>query len=450
MFEHVTDGMPLVGAEDLYLGGASVVIGVADEDGNLVGYFGREYHPNRRAPIDQIGAEEPPIGRPRLAIGLALGDDETVIGWFGSSFVKSVGKAVSGAVKTAVTVTTAPARAAVDIARGKNVAKTLARTMVTQPAKMTVASGKAALAPAGQIVKAAAPIIKSPVTKALVGGLAIAFPAVGLPAAAALATATTGLAYAETYGGKIQAGLNLAGKLTGSGGGSVSTSAGTAAVRSGVMAPRPAPGPSRAVGQSQAKLVAEAARARQKAAQDKAAADRAKAIAAAQAKAGAAAGAAAAAAGAAAARAQAEAAKKKSVLALATADKVLAAAKGTLPAQKAAPLPVAKALQTAAKKTIAATYAASKMGDEDAKRGVAAIAIANRVQKIVPATRANIHPVVAPVAGTTYQAIHVAKNGTRTRGSYKATGTASGSGNAAGVIVLRDGTPIEGTFAKVG
>lgn len=418
MFEQVTAGMPIIGAEELYLGGASVVIGLADEDGNLVGYFGREYHPNRRTRIDQIGCEEPPIGQPRLAIGLAVGDDETVIGWFGSSFLKSVGKAVTAPVKAAAQLTIAPAKAAINIAKGKNVAKSLSSAFV----KPTVSTVKSQLAVAKPVLKVAAPVIKSPVTKALVGGLAIAFPPIGVPAAAGLAAANIALPYAQRGTAAAQAGLKVTAKLT---------------------AGKPAPKPSPYVRTAPASVKKPATPAPMTAAQQAA-------YSAAMAKAGQAASAASKATSQQQAKAAAEAAKKKAALALATADKVLAAAKGTLPAQKAAPAPVAKALQTVAKKTVAATYAAAKVGDKDAARGVAALAVANRVQKVVPVTRANIHPVVAPVAGATYNAIHVDKRGTRTRGMFKAGASVGGSGNAAGVIVLRDGTPIEGNFAKVG
>ncbi len=405
MFEHVTNGMAVIGAEELYLGGANVVIGLADEQGNLVGYFGRAYHPNRRMPIDQVGAEEPPIGRPRIAIGLAVGDDETVIGWFGSSFLKSVGKAITTPVKAAAQLTIAPVKATVNIAKGKPVGKSLSTAFV----KPVVATAKSQLAVAKPVAKVAAPVLKSPITKAVAGGLAIAFPPIGLPVAAGVAAGNVAL----SVHGKVTAGTKLAASL-------VPKSAPKPAAK---PAPKPAAKPRPMTAAEQAAYSRAMAGAQTAAS----AASRATAN-----------------------KAAADAAKKKAALALATADKVLASAKGTLPSQKLAPAPVAKALQTAAKKTVAATYAAAKLGDQDAARGVAALAVANRLQKVVPATRNNIHPVVAPVAGATYNAVHVDKKGTRTRGMFKASAAAGGSGNAAGVIVLRDGTPIEGSFAKVG
>lgn len=441
MFEQVTDGLPVVGAEEWYLGGANVVIGLADEQGNLVGWFGRDYHPNRRARIDQIGAEEPPIGRPRLAIGLAIGEDEQVIGWFGSSFLKTVSKAVTAPVKAAVKLTTAPVRAAVNIAKGKPVAKSLTSAFV----KPMVSTVKSQLAVAKPVVKVAAPIIKSPVTKAIAGGLAIAFPPIGVPAAAALAAATVALPYAQRGIAAAQKGLQVTAKLPG-----MKTAPKPAPkpvpkpapyVRTAPVSVKPAPKPAAIVKApapmtpaQQAAYSAAMARAGQAAAKASAATT-SKAAADARAKA---------------AKAAADA-RAKAALALATADKVLSAAKGTMPAQKQAPPAVQAALKTAAKKTVAATYAGgNKLGDPDTKRGMAVLQVANRLQKIVPAARAGIPAVVAPVANQTYSAIHVDKKGGKQLGAWRAGAAVAGSGNATGTIVLRDGTPMQGNFARVG
>lgn len=417
MFESVTDGLPVVGAEEWYLGGANVVIGLADENGELVGYFGREYHPNRRGPIDQIGGEEPPIGEPQLVIGLALGDDEEIIGWFGGKFFKSVGKAVKtvakaavAPVKSGIALTTAPIRAGVAIAKGKPVGKTLARTFV----KPVTTDIKAQLAVAKPVLKKAAPIIKSPVTKALVGGLAIAFPPVGLPAAGALAAANIALPYAQRGVAAAQMGLKVAAKITPQ------------------AAPKPAAKPvARPVARPVAKPVARPTAVMTRAPAASAAAS-------------------AAAAAAAKAKAQADI-RAKAALALATADKVWSAAKGTMPAQKQAPKAVAAKLQTAAKKTVGATYAAAKkVGDPDTQRGLAVLQVARRLQTIVPAARASIPQIVAPVQNQTYQAIHVDKKGSKSMGAWRAGAPVAGTGNASGTIVLRDGTPIQGNYSKVG
>lgn len=452
MFEAQTQDLPVVGAEDLYLGGASVVIGLADENGELVGYFGRDYHPNRRGQVDSIGAEEPEIGRPRMVVGLAMGDDENVIGWFGSSFLKAVGKAVTAPVKAAVTLTTAPARAVVDIAKGKNVAKTLVRTMAKQPLQGTVSTLKSGLGVAKPVVSAAAPIIKSPVTKALVGGLAIAFPPVGLPAAAGLAAANVALPYAQkgiqlaTKGAAVTGSLaksiqpKVTAKVSTSSGFSAGVSAALAAAQRRTAAQKAPPPPARPVNAVYTRTAPPSVKVQQKApvkapakkpvVQPKPTVAKKPALTPAAAAAD---------------------AKKKAALALATADKILSAAKGTLPSQKQAPPKVQTALKTAAKKTVAATYAAGKKtGDKDAARGLAVLTIANRLQKVVPAARAAMPQVVAPVPGQVYDAIHVDKTGRKQVGKWRAGAQLASGTSPSGVVVLRDGTPIAGAYAKVG
>lgn len=52
------------------------------------------------------------------------------------------------------------------------------------------------------ILKVTKSIVKSPVTKAVSGGLAVVFPPAGIPAAAAVATANAALAYTDTPAGK--------------------------------------------------------------------------------------------------------------------------------------------------------------------------------------------------------------------------------------------------------
>src|SRR3972149_5543498 len=249
---------------------------------------------NETEGLVSIGAEEYPVEPSFLVLGLA-DEDDNIVGWFGSSFLKKVGRAITAPVKAAVSIATAPVRAGIAIAKGKPVLKTLAKaagTPITATARMTgsmvtplmgtragtaiagagaaparlvtnIASGKnvakslvaagkaqvqagtASLAVAKPLLKVAAPVIKSPTTRPIMGGFPTPSPPIGIPAAGALAAANLALPTVEK-------------------------------------------------------------------------------------------------------------AASMATLALSTADKVLAAAKGVLPAQKTAPPIVAKALQTAAKKSVAA------------------------------------------------------------------------------------------------
>lgn len=52
------------------------------------------------------------------------------------------------------------------------------------------------------ILKVTKDIVKSPITKSVVGGVAVVFPPAGIPAAAAIATANAALAYTDTPVGK--------------------------------------------------------------------------------------------------------------------------------------------------------------------------------------------------------------------------------------------------------
>lgn len=386
MFENETEGLVSIGAEEQYLGGAQVVLGIADYEGNLIGWFGDEYHPNVRGSVDEIGAEEYPIEPSFLVLGLA-DEDDNIIGWFGSSFLKKVGKAITAPVKAAVSIATAPVKAGIAIAKGKPVLKSLAKaagapitatarmtgSMVTPvfgtkagtaiaragaaPAKLVtnIASGKnvgkslvaagkaqvqagtATLAVAKPVLKVAAPIIKSPITKAIVGGVAIAFPPVGLPAAAALASANLALP-------AVQKAASMA------------------------------------------------------------------------------------------------------TLALSTADKVLAAAKGKLPAQKTAPPIVAKALQTAAKKSVAATYALAKSGDPSAKRGIQVLVAAKKVQAAIPAAQSLIKPAATVVTGGVYDGNLVTKDRKVQRGRFQALTTGTGAGVVAAPLVLKTGVVVKSNW----
>ena len=57
------------------------------------------------------------------------------------------------------------------------------------------------------IVGVAKDVVKSPITQVVVGGAAIVFPPVGVPAAAAVATANVALAYADSKQGKAVVGV---------------------------------------------------------------------------------------------------------------------------------------------------------------------------------------------------------------------------------------------------
>ena len=383
MFENETEGLVSIGAEEQYLGGAQVVLGIADYQGNLIGWFGDEYHANQRESVDEIGGEEYPVEPSFLVLGLA-DEDDNIVGWFGSSFLKKVGRAITAPVKAAVSIATAPVRAGIAIAKGKPVLKTLAKaagTPITATARMTgsmvtplmgtragtaiaragaaparlvtnIASGKnvakslvaagkaqvqagtASLAVAKPLLKVAAPVIKSPITRAIMGGVAIAFPPIGIPAAGALAAANLALPTVEK-------------------------------------------------------------------------------------------------------------AASMATLALSTADKVLAAAKGVLPAQKTAPPIVAKALQTAAKKSVAATYALAKRGDPSAKRGIQVLVAAKKVQAAIPAAQALVSPGATPVTGGVYDGNLVTKDRKVQRGRFQAHETGTGSGVVAAPLVLRTGVVLK-------
>lgn len=411
MFEAQTVGLPTVGAEELYLGGAQVVLGIADERGELVGWFGREYHPARRAPIHEIGAVEPPIGRPYLALGLALGDDEHVIGWFGSSFLKNVSKVVTAPVKAAVQATTAPFRMVADIAQGKNVLQTIKRTTL-QPFQ-TGAGGLMAstklLKPVTKALKKA-PFARTPfgqtLVKPLEAGLQLATAPVKTVAAIAQGKNVIKTVKQEMFVKPLQthiegtkAALKVAEPVM-KVAAPVIKSPITKAVAGGLAIAYPPVGVPLAAGLAAADLYLR----------------------------------------------YAEKAKPVAALALASADKILSAAKGTMPAMQQAPPEVAAKLKAAAKKSVAATYAAAKLGDPDAQRGMQVLQVARRIQSVVPAMKANVKPAVAPVPEQRYTGIHVDKRGAQSLGQWVASAAA---GAEDGTIVLGDGMPMAGKFLQV-
>lgn len=102
-------------------------------------------------------------GSPDIVAEPEIGTLGESMGWFGSSFVKKVGKAITkNPIAKAVTVAALPM-----------------------------------FAPAVLAPKQTAAVIKSPITKAVVGGVALVFPPVGVPMAAGLVVADRAVRIAE-------------------------------------------------------------------------------------------------------------------------------------------------------------------------------------------------------------------------------------------------------------
>ena len=155
--------------------------------------------------VDTVGAEvigaaldEAFDAEDTLVIGLEY-PDGTVIGWFGSKLVKKVGKAVKTITKSPLVN---PAKAVTAVAKAVHAPKALV--------KLTQAKVLDPFKAPGAVLKAAKPILKSPITKAVAGGIAVAFPAVGVPAVAALAVANKVLDAAK---GKLPDQVAALGKL---------------------------------------------------------------------------------------------------------------------------------------------------------------------------------------------------------------------------------------------
>lgn len=132
---------------------------------------------------------------------------EDLVGWFGSDLVKSVSKGVKSAGKGLSSVY----KAAEKITKDKVVKKL------------------------GAAVKA---VVKSNITKMAVSGLAVAFPPVGVPAAAAYATAASVVALADTADKYVGTAKSLANATVQLGKGNLSKAAqnGLAAVATGSQA----------------------------------------------------------------------------------------------------------------------------------------------------------------------------------------------------------------------
>lgn len=384
MFDHETIG---IGGEPEPM---QIVLGLVDDYGRVIGWFGKDYHPNTDL-VDEVGALEPPLAtRPRIVIGVADEDEIYLVGGLGS-FLKKVGRAVASPI-------TAPISAVKAIAQGKNVLKSVTKSVVA-PVKSGLWLAKAPMKPLvktmGKVAKpvfgskfsrtfqkaAMAPLtsaellargkVSKAFTQPIRTGLAftgaaaampvktaskIVRPFIGKKAARALTNVSlTPITAAQRLAaGKVQqaGGLMAKSGLQGvQGFRPIIKSPVTKSIVTGVALAFPPVGVPLAAG-----LVA------------------------------------------------ANVALPYAQGALAAADKVLAAAKGTLPAQRQAPADVAWALQQAAKFTVGKTYQAARMGSQDAQRAVQVLVQARRVQQTIPAAQAALHPTATVAEGSVHQA----------------------------------------------
>ncbi len=431
MFESERYG---IGGEDEPM---QVVLGLVDDYGRVIGWFGREYHPNTEL-VDSVGALEPPLAtRPRLVIGVSDEDETYIIGGLGS-FLKKVAKAVAAPI-------TAPVTAAVAIAKGKNVLKSVTKSVaapvtsslslarvMTKPVVKTAAAalkpiaGKSfassfktvAMAPlstkainlatAGKFAQAAKAAVKpataaialtkSSIAPVIKTASAVAKPFVGTKVSKALTSASLSplTAAQQLTAGKIQqAGMTMyrdAGQTVRAAA-PILKSPVTKAVVTGVALAFPPVGVPLAAGVAAANLALPYATA-----------------------------------------------------ALGAADKVLAAAKGTLPAQLAAPPDVAQALQSAAKFTVGKTYQAAALGSQDAQRAVQVLVAARRVQQAIPAAQAAIHPAATLAEGAIAQAPIVAQGSGVLRGTWQ---KVSSGATHNGPMVLPNGVVVRGGWRSV-
>jgi hypothetical protein len=384
MFDHETVG---IGGEPEPM---QIVLGLVDDYGRVIGWFGKDYHPNLDL-VDEVGALEPPLAkRPRIVIGVADEDEIYLVGGLGG-FLKKIGRAVASPI-------TAPISAVKAIAQGKNVLKSVTRS-VTAPVRSGLSLAKAVTKPvirtAGAISKpvfgtkfsrtfqkaAMAPLtsaellargkVSKAFTQPIRTGLAftgaaaampiktassIARPFVGKTAARALTNVSlTPISAAQRLAaGNVRAAGSLmlqSGAQGIRGLSPILKSPLTKSIATGVALAFPPVGVPLAAGLMAANVALPYAQG-----------------------------------------------------ALAAADKVLAAAKGTLPAQRQAPADVAWALQQAAKFTVAKTYQAANLGSQDAQRAVQVLVQARRVQQTIPAAQAALHPTASVSEGSVHEA----------------------------------------------
>ncbi len=478
MFHHEMQGLPGVGLDEETFG-ARVLLGLADAEGNLIGYFDDErYYPNHRGSVDEIGAEygEDTLDPSFIVVGMA-DDDGNVIGWFGSKMLKSVAKAVTAPVKAAVQITTAPVRAAIDISKGKNVFQTIKRTAL-QPIQTTAQGVKAGMNITSPLTKAVGKVAsKTKLGKALWSPVAAGLQMAKAPMSIAEAASrgdVKGVFRAATKpiatGAKgVQATLSLSspvtkaiGKVAGK------TPLGTALWKPLEAGMQLAKAPAEALtGIAQGKNVAKTLKTELftkplethmqgtkallkvsepvlKVAAPVIKSPITKAIAGGLAlvyppvgiplSAGLVA--------ADAYLRMAEKAKSAATMGLAVADKVLAAANGKLPAMKTAPAAVSQALQLAAKATVSATYAAAKTGNPGAVRGVQMLVAARKVQQAVPRAQALVPKVADAAPGAILHGNLVTKDRKVIRGPWVRQPTA-GAGVTEAPVVLANGVIIK-------
>lgn len=454
MFESQTLGFARLGADEPHLNGAQVVIGVADDFGNVLGWFGRDYHPNEQL-VDAVGADDEdyvPEGI-QLVMGLADLEEENIIGFSLGKFLKKVGKAVTAPI-------TAPISAVKAIAMGKPVFPALVKSVVkpvtsqfklaatlTKPVT-TLASKPVGLVFGKKVGKAVAYAGTAPFT---IPGKTLTLLSKGKVGAAAKTAfvdptkraltiasgvtrpfvATASAIVRPVVGKKIARGLtNVSmtpfttvrkttealerGKpleaLKQSVVQPLSATAGlakpvlkaaspilkskiTAAVVSGVALAFPPLGVPLAAGYAAARV-----------------------------------------------------ALPYASTALGVADKVLSAAKGTLPSMKQAPPMVAAALQKAAKATIDRTYQAATLGSQDAQRALGVLVTAREVQAAMPAAQAAIHPYASIPNYAVQDAPLVEKTGNVIDGQWQ---KVPENGTHEGPIVLQNGVIIRGSWNQV-
>lgn len=445
MFEAQTQGLGQIGADESYLDGAQVVIGVADEFGTVIGWFGRNYHPNEDI-ADEIGSDDWAPQGLQLVMGFADADEEHIIGWSIGKFLKKVTKAVASPI-------TAPIAAVKAIAQGKPVFKAVAKSVVapvtsslrlasavTKPVttlaskpvgfvfgkKVGKAVAKAGTMPFSVPGKTLTALSQGKVGTALKTSVVDPLKTAGTIVRPAFSTASA--IVRPVLGKKVATGLTSVSMMPFSTGTTVASQLAKGkvaeALKSSVIQPLKSTVPLMKAAQPilkspvTAAIVSGVALAFPPVGVPLAAG-----------------------------YAAARFAMPYAATALSAADKVLAAAKGTLPAQKQAPASVAWALQQAAKMTIGKTYQAATLGSQDAQRGLAVLVAAKKVQAAIPAAQAAISPLATFQTGAVEQAPLVERTGNVIRGQWQ---KVVDGGTHDGPIVLKDGTIIRGAWNMVG
>jgi hypothetical protein len=450
MFERQTIGLARIGGEESHLPGSHLVIGVADSYGNVIGWFGDQYHPNEQLSV-QVGADDEGYAPDAVQLVMGFADDaeDNIIGWSLGKLVKKIGKAVASPI-------TAPIKAVSDIAKGKNVLKSVVKSVaaplapaadITRVVSRPLA--KVAAAPvrfvfgkkAGTAVKgivsapssALSALQRGSVKGVLRAGVQPVTSGLKLTAATARPFVATASRIAQPLvGKKVARGLTNITQMPFTSGAKTLDLLAQGKIAKGVKTSIVDPlKASASLARPTLKLAAPILKSKVTAAIVTGVALAFPPIGVPLA----------------AGYAAARVALPYATTALAAADKVLAAAKGTLPSMAQAPAGVAAALQETAKLTIGKTYQAANMGSEDASRALEILTIAKKVQAAVPAAQASIHPLVSMPSGSVQQAPLVQKrNGEVLRGMWR---KVDEGGTHSGPIVLRDGTVIAGAWDQV-